>query len=107
MIYQETGIPQGSALGSLLFICYTLKLAQLVKGHGLSAHFYADDSQLYIGTPAADCDKAVEMLRRCLSDVAEWMSRSQLKLNEDKTQTIWLGSRQQLLKIHTDEIVIG
>ena len=35
------------------------------------------------------------------------MSSNRLKLNSDKTQFIWLGSRQQLLKVNPDSILLG
>ena len=43
----------------------------------------------------------VEYLRNnrlsdCITVVRDWMANNRLKLNEDKTQVIWLGTRQQL-----------
>ena len=38
----------------------------------------------------------------CIIEIRNWMARNQLKLNEEKTQIIWLGTRQQLDKITTD-----
>jgi len=31
--------------------------------------------------------------------IRDWMASNRLKLNEEKTQIIWLGTRQQLDKV--------
>ena len=38
-------------------------------------------------------------LERCLSDVGYWMSANRLKLNADKTELIWAGSRRCCLSL--------
>ena len=41
------GVPQGSVLGTILFLLYTADLLWLVECHNLRPHVYADDIQIY------------------------------------------------------------
>ena len=78
--------PQGSVLGPVLFTVYTGTLAFLLEAHGVSYHFFADDTQLYI--KIEDTDEAKHRLSSLLSDLKIWMARRKLKLNDGKTEII-------------------
>jgi len=80
-------------------VLYTAGLFDTIAVHGVTGHFYTDDSQLYVSSPAVDVESTVSQLMACLVDVNDWMRANQLCLNADKTQLIWLGSRQELEKI--------
>ena len=97
------GVPQGSCLGPLLFVVYASKLFEIVQDHLPNAHCFADDTQLYLSfDPNGPTDQAMalEAMERCISDLRKWMYRDKLKINDDKTEFLVIGSRQQLLKIH-------
>ena len=44
------GVPQGSGIRPMLYSLYTVPLGIIARSHGLSYHFYTDDSQLYFNT---------------------------------------------------------
>ena len=46
-------------------------------------------------------------LKECIGEIDNWMSSNRLCLNADKTQFIWLGTKQQLAKVQFQTVNIG
>ena len=44
---------------------------------------YADDTQVYISTPATDHVDAMDRLAACIERIRDWMADNYLKLNEE------------------------
>ena len=85
-----------SVLGPLLFVVYTADVEDIAEKHGVSVHAFADDTQLYLHCRCADTALAAAQLEQCITDVGRWMSANRLKLNKDKTELLWVGSRHSL-----------
>ena len=100
-------MPQGSCLGPLLFVLYVSKLFEIVEHHLPDVHAYADDSQHYVSfkSDLENQSAAIEAMQKCISDVRRWMLADRLKLNDDKTEIVIIGTKQQLAKVNTDASV--
>jgi len=82
------------------------ELFDVISACGFVAHSYADDTQVYISTSASDHSDAMRHLSDCITLIHDWMTNNRLKLNEDKTQVIWLGTCQQLSKITAQSLTL-
>ena len=90
-------LPQGSVLGPRFFKDYESPVGKIIRSFGLQAHFYADDTQLYIAfAPDDKEDVCIQNVEACVSEICQWMAANYLKLNDDKTEFIILGSRHSL-----------
>lgn len=77
------------------YLClYAAEIFDVIESFRLSGHSYDDDSQLYISVSASESQNAAARLAAWVED--QWMGSNILKLNADKTQLIWIGTRQQL-----------
>jgi len=54
---------------------------------------YTDDTQLYLHGRRDDMTSTTRRLENCITDVGQWMSTNRLKLNTEKTELLWAGSR--------------
>jgi len=92
----DTGVPQGSVLGLLLFTAYTAPVSDLIESFGGCCHQFADDIQLLIVMIAADTAPALDRPTRCSAAVKQWSLQNDLQLNAGKSEIILLGTAVQL-----------
>ena len=90
------GVPQGSVLGPVLFTMYTQPLSSLINTLNHPYHFFADDTQLYDSTVPADTPSLACEMSSSIASVADWMRDNKLKMNDEKTELIAVGTRSKL-----------
>ena len=95
------GVPQGSLLGPLFYILYTTELVNIIEKHGMQAHMYADDCQIYISFKSQFMKQTEQNIKACLSNIKEWMNNNFLKLNPTKTNFMILSSKHDIDSIPT------
>jgi hypothetical protein len=103
----STGVPQGSVLGPVLFSVYVSELASIFHKHDVKYVSYADDFQIFVSTSPPKFDEALKKLENCIDEVREWLSANHLVLNDNKTEFIFFGNRQQLRKLQPHHLRVG
>ena len=62
---------------------------------------YADDQQNYLSFKPSNTNSIAQCkqsLEACIKDIHKWMRTNKLKLNDEKTEVVLFGTRQQLEK---------
>lgn len=102
------GVPQGSVLGPLLFSIMVYDIKQVMEE--CDYHMYADDTQAYKRTLLNMINYTIRRINADLQRLSEFSDKNCLKINEDKSNYIIIGSKKQTSKLQgmrLDDIIIN
>jgi len=80
-----SGVPQGSVLGPMLFVCYINDMPENIASF---IFMYADDTKVF---RRVECDKDREALQNNLDKLCEWAKEWQLHFNIGKCKVMHVG----------------
>ena len=99
-----SGVAQGSVLGPLLLLLYTLELFSILENKLIG---YADDPTFIAVRQSSDVRVTVaDSLSRDLIEVSEWCDLWGMKLNTSKTKTM-IVSRSHTMHSQSPPLTIG
>nr|XP_055035192.1 uncharacterized protein LOC129423081 [Misgurnus anguillicaudatus]XP_055035201.1 uncharacterized protein LOC129423081 [Misgurnus anguillicaudatus]XP_055035209.1 uncharacterized protein LOC129423081 [Misgurnus anguillicaudatus] len=81
-----------------------LPLGDIICKFGLGLHCYAYDTQIYISMHP-NPNLAVIALSTCLDEIKAWMHDNFLKLNQAKTELLFVGKPTSLLRLNISELI--
>ena len=93
----ESGVPQGSVLGPLLFITYIADLKTEIQSRCL---FYADDLKIYNDSPT-NCS----ILSKDILIVNQWSKKWLLPINKQKCSVLHIGPNNSKYVYSMDDVV--
>ena len=77
---------------------------------GVDYHCYADDMQNNLSfkpNVKGNQEECIKTLELCIAEIRQWMQTNLLKINDEKTEFMLVGTKQQLNKITDINIKIG
>ena len=98
----NTGVPQGSILGPLMFILFINDMNLSVENTTLD--MYADDSTA--STSAKTVPQLQEKLQTDMDNISNWCNHNKMVINADKTKSMLITTRQKRQSLVTEELNI-
>lgn len=98
----DSGVPQGSVLGPLLFLIYINDIVDVI-GPNLTVKLFADDVKIYVSI--TDIISA-DLLQDGLSAISSWATEWQLKISISKCVALHLGRNNPMHNYVIDDVIL-
>ena len=96
-----SGVPQGSVLGPLLFVCYINDMPDMITSF---IYMYADDAKI-LNSVSGDVDQA--SLQSDLDTLTEWSKEWQLTFNVNKCKVMHIGRNNRNIQYSMQDHKVG
>ena len=100
-------VPQGSVLGPILFAPCSQPVSDIIREHNVSYQTFADYTRRHKASQPTEFQCLVSDFESCFLFVEAWMLSNKLKLNDEKTEAMLVGSGQTINLTKAESIQIG
>ena len=94
----ESGVPQGSVLGPILFTAYMSPISRIIDKYGIAQHHYADDTTLFIELDGPKDIMSNRLTTDCIDELVLWCLHNDMQINPEKTELMLVSSSASQIK---------
>ena len=87
-------------MGPVLFTVYLRPLGHVIRHYNTSCHLSADVTQLHKRSSPKHFAKLLLDIQSCAESVRDWMVCNRLRMNDDKTEIMPVGTKARLKSFH-------
>ena len=82
-------------------------VSRIVRQSGSDLRKFSDDTQLFSSALPAKFGTLIKQTEMCVEHVMAWMESNKLKLNGDKTEALFVGTRSRTSTMSISRLVLS